>query len=173
MVQYIALLVLALASVCLAARPMLAHSNPDAGLVRHFVAFRFADNVSAALQEEVQERYFALQKLCVNQTTGLPYIVAFDGGAPNSLEGKQQNMTQYVFLLPICAMRAHPLIRAYIVTFESVDARNYFVGRPFTYPYDPYHDAFKQFVGPLLYQSTGPTDCGTGVIVIDFSVLPY
>lgn len=59
------------------------------------------------------------------------------------------------------------------MTFESIEARNYFVGRPFTYPYDPYHDAFKQFVGPLLYQSTGPTDCGTGVIVIDFSVLPY
>lgn len=137
MVQYVALLVLALASVCLLAKPLLGHSNPNTGLVRHFVTFRFANNVSAALQEEVQQRYFALQKLCVNQTTGLPYIVSFDGGAPNSLEGMQQNMTQYVSWRPICKERAHALARAYIVTFASIEARNYFVGRPFTYPYDP------------------------------------
>jgi hypothetical protein len=46
-----------------------------------------------------------------------------------------------------------------------VEARNYFVGRPFHFPYDPHHDAFKQFVGPLL----DPKD---GVIVFDFTVLP-
>jgi hypothetical protein len=53
----------------------------------------------------------------------------------------------------------------YISTFSSVADRNYFVGRPFYFPYDPYHDSFKQFVGPLL----AATD---GVFVFDFSVLP-
>lgn len=52
----------------------------------------------------------------------------------------------------------------YIVTFSSVADRDYFVGRPFHYPYDPHHDAFKQFVGPLL-------DKEDGVIVFDFTVL--
>ena len=32
----------------------------------------------------------------------------------------------------------------YIFTFQSVEARNYFVGRPFTFAYNLYHDAFKQ-----------------------------
>ncbi len=49
-----------------------------------------------------------------------------------------------------------------IVTFKSVEARNYFVGRPYHYPYDPYHDAFKTYVAPLL----------AGIIVFDFTVLP-
>ena len=82
--------------------------NPAAGLVRHMVSFRFAANVSDDLQEEVQQRYFALQKLCVNTTTGKPYIVSFDGGAPNSLEGKQQNVTQYAPFYPFS--RTDPLI---------------------------------------------------------------
>ncbi len=55
----------------------------------------------------------------------------------------------------------------YTVSFASEDARNYFVGRPFYNPYDPYHDAFKQFVGPLLYQPVHQ-----GLIVFDFTVLP-
>ena len=53
----------------------------------------------------------------------------------------------------------------YISTFPSVVARNYFVGRPYTVPFDPYHDAFKTFVGPFLYQPIQQ-----GLIVIDFVV---
>jgi len=123
--------------------------NPNAGLVRHIVGFRFLPNVTLATQQYIQSRYLALKTLCVNQTTGKPYIVSFDTGTPNSLEGFQHNMTQI-----------------YISTFASVAARNFFVGRPITYPYDPYHDAFKQLVGPFLYQ---PID--EGLIVIDFSVI--
>lgn len=56
--------------------------------------------------------------------------------------------------------------QGYIVSFSSVEDRNYFVGRPFHFPYDPHHDAFKQFVKPFL----NPDD---GVFVFDFTVLNF
>eukprot|EP01113_Clastostelium_recurvatum_P018706 TRINITY_DN22030_c0_g1_i1.p1 TRINITY_DN22030_c0_g1~~TRINITY_DN22030_c0_g1_i1.p1 ORF type:complete len:147 (+),score=31.92 TRINITY_DN22030_c0_g1_i1:90-530(+) len=125
-----------------------AQSNPSAGLVRHVVTFRFLANVTAEERADVMTTYRALQHKCVNQTTGLPYIVSFDAGFPSSPEGKDQGMNQ-----------------GYIVTFSSVADRNYIVGEPFYHPFDPYHDAFKKFVGPLL----DPQD---PVFVFDFSVLP-
>ena len=54
--------------------------------------------------------------------------------------------------------------QGYIVTFSSIADRDYFVGRPFFNPYDPYHDAFKTFVIPLL----NPHDGG---FVFDFTVV--
>jgi len=126
-----------------------AGSNPDAGLVRHIVAFRFQPNVTAELQQEVYDRYTALLYECVNLTTGERYIVSFDGGVPNSMEGFQQGMVQ-----------------VYISTFSSIEDRDFFVGLNHSVPYDKYHDAFKQFVGPLLLQPINE-----GLIVIDFQVL--
>ena len=51
----------------------------------------------------------------------------------------------------------------YIVTFKNVADRDYYVGRPFHTPYDPNHDAFKTFVGPLLDKN--------GAFVFDFNDL--
>jgi hypothetical protein len=123
--------------------------NPDSGLVHHFVAFRFNETIVTPSQKrQVMDTYLALKNKCVD-ADGNPYIVSFDGGFPNSKEGFQQGMEQ-----------------SYIVTFKNVADRDYFVGRPFHYPYDPAHDAFKTYVGPLLRQPINE-----GLIVIDFSVL--
>jgi len=124
-------------------------SNADAGLVRHIVTFRFMPNVSEEMQDDVLNMYLNLQYECTNISTGELYIVSQDGGYANSPEGKDQNMTQ-----------------GYITTFSSIADRNYFVGRPFYYPYDPHHDAFKKFVGPLI-QPPG------NVFVFDFTVLEF
>jgi len=124
--------------------------NKNAGLVRHFVAFRFNSSVTYTQKNEVRVKYTNLKHICVNATTGLPYIVSFDAGLPNSLEGFDQKMEQ-----------------GYVVTFSSVEDRNYFVGKPFQPSFDPFHDAFKAYVGPLLYK---PIEMG--LIVFDFTVLP-
>lgn len=120
-------------------------------LIYHFVSFRFFDNVTQAQRDEVGDKYRQLFALC-------PYIVDFKGGIPNSHEGFQQMMDQ-----------------AYVLTFKSIADRDYFVGRPFSQSYDPYHDAFKAMVGPLLRK---PID--EGLIVVDFqninpvpSTVPY
>ena len=56
----------------------------------------------------------------------------------------------------------------FVVTFSSVSDRDYFVGRPFqTDSYDPFHDAFKAFVGPFLR-----LPISTGLVVMDFRVAP-
>eukprot|EP01087_Luapelamoeba_hula_P011293 TRINITY_DN3051_c0_g2_i1.p1 TRINITY_DN3051_c0_g2~~TRINITY_DN3051_c0_g2_i1.p1 ORF type:complete len:170 (-),score=27.26 TRINITY_DN3051_c0_g2_i1:117-581(-) len=136
--------------LCLAFVLVSSAQQDDAGLVRHIVTFRFKTSVSDQERAEVMSTYRALQFKCVNRTTHKPYIVSFDAGFPNSKEGQDQGQEQ-----------------GYIVTFKNVEDRNYFVGRPYTYPYDPYHDAFKTYVGPLLN-----TTHGTGVFVFDFTVLP-
>ena len=123
-------------------------NNPDVGLVRHFVAFRFKNETTVLEKKQIMQSYTSLKDKC-KDVNGRPYIVSFDGGFPNSKEGFQQGMEQ-----------------SYIVTFKSVADRYYFVGRPFTYPYDPDHDAFKQFVGPFLYDPIAQ-----GLIVIDFPVV--
>jgi len=116
--------------------------------VRHIVAFRFLPNVTLEIQQQVYDKYTSLFYLCVNDSTALPYILSFDGGLPNSMEGFQQNMQQI-----------------YILTFASIADRDFFVGLNHSQPYDKFHDAFKQYVGPLLYQPVAQ-----GLIVIDFLV---
>jgi hypothetical protein len=116
------------------------------GPVRHFVAFQFQPNVTEAVVSTVVQKYLALKDLCVDPATNQTYIVSFVGGRPNSKEGFQHGMRV-----------------AFISTFPNVYFRDYFVGRPFTTPYDPYHDAFKAFVGPLLLQPIQD-----GLIVVDF-----
>jgi len=123
--------------------------NPSAGQVQHIVAFRYATDVTSEQKGKIMDTYFSLKDRCVNQTTNQPYILSFNGGYPNSPEGFDQHMEQI-----------------YIVTFKNVEDRNYFVGRPFHYPYDPLHDAFKNMVGKYLLQPIAE-----GLIVMDFSVL--
>lgn len=121
-------------------------SNPTGGKVKHNVFFRFKDGVPQETRDEVMIRFLKLKYLCVNPKTNQTYIESLDGGYANSHEGADQNMTQ-----------------GFVVTFSSVADRDYYVGRPYTFPYDPHHDAFKQFVGPLLDTK--------GVFVFDFTVL--
>ncbi|EFC48501.1 predicted protein [Naegleria gruberi] len=123
--------------------------NPHAGQVQHIVAFRYEANVTQSDKDQIMKTYFSLKERCVNPETHQPYILSFDGGYPNSPEGFDQKMEQI-----------------YIVTFKNVQDRDYFVGRPFHFPYDPLHDAFKNFVGPFLRK---PIE--TGLIVMDFQVL--
>jgi len=122
--------------------------NPE-GLVRHIVSFRFKDNVTLTQQSYIISNYTSLKHKCVDPISNQPYIVSFDAGIPNSREGFQQLMQQ-----------------VYIVTFKSTADRDYFVGKPWTIPFDPVHDAFKNYVGPFLRE---PIE--TGLIVIDFTVL--
>jgi hypothetical protein len=121
-------------------------SSAKQGQVQHFVAFRFLPSVGPSQQQEVMDRFLALKQLCRNATTGLPYIASLDAGYANSPEGADQKMQE-----------------GFIVTFNSVADRDYYVGRPFYFPYDPHHDAFKQYVGPLLDKN--------GVYVFDFTVV--
>ncbi|KAG2388185.1 hypothetical protein C9374_001035 [Naegleria lovaniensis] len=124
-------------------------ANPESGHVKHIVAFRYAQNVTQVEKDLVMKTYFSLKDRCVLPTNGKPYILAMDGGYPNSPEGFDQHMEQI-----------------YILTFKNVADRDYFVGRPFHYPYDPLHDAFKKMVGPYLR-----TPISEGLIVMDFTVL--
>jgi len=119
----------------------------DPGPVQHVVAFAFKPEVTVDQKAEVARRFLALQKLC--QRNDHPYVVSILEGAQNSTEGADQGFEQI-----------------YQVTFKSQGDRNHYVGQPVvTDPkyYDPAHQAFKDFVGPLLR-----TD--NGALVVDFAV---
>jgi hypothetical protein len=122
-------------------------TDRNAALVRHVVAWRFTANTTQAEADEVAARYLNLFNIC-RLPSGEPYIISLDGGTPNSKEGFQQSMQQ-----------------VFIMTFSSVADRDYFVGRPLTYPFDPDHDQFKEFVGKYLHQPVHE-----GLIVLDFVV---
>lgn len=116
------------------------------GLVRHVVLFRYAPTVTPEQKAEVKKRFLALRSLSVRN--GRPYVVSIETGAANSGEGADQGLEQ-----------------GFIVTFRSQGDRNYYVGKPIvTDPafIDSAHEAFKEFVGPLLDQN--------GALVFDFSV---
>jgi hypothetical protein len=137
---------LAVCLVCIFAAIIMIKAQNEDGLVKHTVFFRFKPNTTEDVQREVMKRFLALKDLCVNPSTGQPYILSLVAGTANSPEGLDQNKTQ-----------------GYIVTFSSVSDRNYYVGQPFYTPFDPHHDAFKKFVGPYV-------DAGPGVFVFDFTV---
>lgn len=122
------------------------YSSSSSGPVHHFVSFRFTASTSQRMIQKLVSGYMALKDACVDPITNQTYIVNFLGGSPNSVEGFQQQMQV-----------------AFVVTFPNVYYRNYFVGRPFTTPYDPHHDAFKTLIAPYLYQPIAE-----GLIVIDF-----
>jgi hypothetical protein len=119
------------------------------GIVRHIVLFRYKDNVSPALRNEVTRVFLAMQKNSLRN--GQPFIVSIETGGQHSGEGMSQNLEQ-----------------AFIVTFRSQGDRNYFVGQPIISDqryYEPVHQQFKAFVGSLLAPD--------GVLVFDYTVEHY
>jgi hypothetical protein len=120
------------------------------GKLQHIVLFRYDQQVTAAKRDEVVQRFLALQQECMRD--GKPYLQSIETGSQNSHEGV-----------------AHGFEDAFIVTFKSEGDRNYYVGQPFVNDsdyYDPAHQKFKDFVGPLLHKPIGTT----GVLVFDFTV---
>ena len=116
------------------------------GLIRHIVLFRYKDSVTAPQKREVIKRFLALKYLA--RRDGEPYIVSIDTGKQNSGEGASQGLEQ-----------------GFIVTFKSQGDRNYYVGTPVvTNPayFDPAHQKFKNFVGPLLDKN--------GALVFDYKI---
>ena len=124
-------------------------SNYKPGLIRHIVLFRYNEAVSSEQKEEVIRRFLVLKTLA--KRNGRRYILSIETGSEISGEGLDQCLEQ-----------------GFIVTFKSQGDRNYYVGQPVvTDPsyYDPAHQAFKDFVGPMLDQN--------GALVFDFSVGKY
>ncbi|MCF7644958.1 Dabb family protein [Bacillus subtilis] len=115
------------------------------GTIQHIVLFRYKPEVTGEQRKEVFDRFLQLKDKA--KRDGKPYIVSIKAGAQNtSLEGAGQNFDQ-----------------AFIVEFRSEGDRNYYVGTPaVTDPafYDPAHQKFKTFVGPLLEEN--------GALVYDF-----
>lgn len=121
-------------------------SNYKPGTVRHIVLFRYDANVTTEQKNEVKQRFLALQRLC--KRNGERYVLSIETGGEISGEGADQGLEQ-----------------GFIVTFKSQGDRNYYVGQPVvTDPshYDSAHQAFKDFVGPLLDQN--------GALVFDFAL---
>ena len=102
------------------------------GEVHHIVLFRpvdATDNVAA----EITRRFLALAG---SERDGAPYISSISGGRQISPEPG-----------------ASPATLGFVVVFASIGDRNFYLGRPFVpegSEYDLEHDAFKEFVGPLL-----------------------
>jgi hypothetical protein len=123
-------------------------TSPDykPGLIRHIVLFRHAPGVTDAQKEEAKTRFLALQDLCIRN--GERYIISIDTGSNISGEGASQGLEQ-----------------GFIVTFKSQGDRNYYVGQPVVMNpnhYESAHQAFKDFVGPLLDTN--------GSLVFDFAL---
>lgn len=122
--------------------------SPDykPGVVRHIVLFRYKENVTRDQRAEITRRFLAMQKSSLRKT--LPFIVSIETGQQHSGEGADQNLEQ-----------------AFVVTFRSQGDRNYYVGQPLVSDaqyYEPVHQRFKEFVGPMLASG--------GVIVFDYTV---
>jgi hypothetical protein len=120
-------------------------SDYKPGVVRHIVLFRYAPSVTSAQKEEVIRRFLALKTLA--RRAGKNYIISIETGGEISGEGADQGLEQ-----------------GFIVTFKSEGDRNYYVGQPVVLDsnyYELAHQAFKDFVGPLLDQN--------GALVFDFA----
>jgi len=117
--------------------------------IKHIVAFKYKPTVTQSQKDEVMNRFLALKQEC--KRDGANYIVSLTGGdCTQSLEGLTAGFEQ-----------------AYIATFKDRDDYKYYIGQPFTSPFDPAHDSFKKYATPLLsVDAEGKTD---GAIVLDFS----
>ncbi len=125
--------------------PEFTASDFKTGIIQHIVLFRYKPEVSGEQRKDVFVRFLQLKDKA--KRDGKPYIISIKAGAQNtSLEGAGQNFDQ-----------------AFIGEFRSEGDRNYYVGTPaVTDPafYDPEHQKFKEFVGPLLEEN--------GALVYDF-----
>lgn len=120
-------------------------SDYKPGTIQHIVLFKFKKSVTAAQIRDVRQRFLALKTEA--KRNGKPYIKQLEAGAQSSGEGAD-----------------HGLQEGFIVTFRSEGDRNYYVGSPIVTNskfYDPAHQKFKDFVGPLLAEKDG-------VVVFDF-----
>ncbi|MGQ5837771.1 Dabb family protein [Serratia sp. IR-2025] len=118
------------------------------GLLKHIVLFRYKKNVTPSKKYAVVNRFLALRQ-SIRPGASSPYILSIVEGMQNSGEGVDGGFEQ-----------------GFIVTFKSEGDRNYYVGKPLVDTegdYDEAHDAFKQFVAPLLSDDNG-------VLVFDFSL---
>jgi hypothetical protein len=104
----------------------------------HIVLFRLHDGATDDDRREVDRRFRALAD---TQRDGRKYIRSIRSGPQISPEGA-----------------ARGLELGFVVEFDSEGDRNWYLGRPFVADgadFDPEHDAFKQFVGPLLAEEGG------------------
>jgi hypothetical protein len=114
------------------------------GDVVHIVLFRLREDATDDDRREVDRRFRALAS---TERDGRRYIRRIRSGPQISPEGE-----------------ARGLELGFVVEFGSEGDRNWYLGRPFVADgagFDPEHDAFKQFVGPLLAEEDG-------VLVFDF-----
>jgi hypothetical protein len=116
--------------------------------VKHFVAFKYKNTITEKQVAEVEKRFLNLKKKALRDNKA--YILSIEAGKANSKEGMDQGMTH-----------------GFIVTFKNESDRDYYVGKPFTNDFDPAHEDFKQFVGPLL--SVDENGKINGVYVFDFT----
>ncbi|ALM84826.1 Dabb family protein [Bordetella sp. N] len=118
------------------------------GLLLHIVLFKYKHKVTAEQKQEVQRRFVALGE-ARRAGAESPYILSITSGSQSSLEGVALGFEQ-----------------GYTVAFKSAGDRNYYVGKPVvkdpTY-FDPEHEKFKAYVGPLLAEHNG-------VLVFDYAV---
>ncbi|MGN7964246.1 Dabb family protein [Brucella sp. 22210] len=115
------------------------------GAIQHIVLFKYKKSVSPSQIKEVRQRFLALKTEA--KRNGKPYITRLEAGAQNSGEGADRDFQE-----------------GFIVTFRSEGDRNYYVGSPVVTDskfFDPAHQKFKDFVGPLLAEKDG-------VLVFDF-----
>ncbi|UTL85631.1 Dabb family protein [Serratia marcescens] len=123
-------------------------SDYKPGLLKHIVLFKYKENVTQAQRDAVTSRFISLKR-SMRPGADAPYILSIVEGVQNSGEGMDGGFEQ-----------------GFIVTFKSEGDRNYYVGKPLVDSegdYDEAHDAFKQFVAPLLSDDNG-------VLVFDFSL---
>lgn len=114
-------------------------SNYKPGIIKHIVLFKYKKSVTSAQIAEVRHRFLALKSEATK--SGKPYIIRIEAGAQNSGEGADKGFQE-----------------GFIVTFRSEGDRNYYVGTPVVIDskfYDPAHQKFKDFVGPLLAEQDG------------------
>ncbi|WP_254844615.1 Dabb family protein [Serratia marcescens] len=123
-------------------------SDYHPGLLKHIVLFKYKRGVTQAEKDAVTARFLSLKRT-IRQKEISPYILSIVEGAQNSGEGVSRGFEH-----------------GFIVTFKSEGDRNFYVGKPIVMApgyYDEAHEAFKQFVRPLLNEDNG-------VLVFDFSL---
>jgi hypothetical protein len=112
--------------------------------VTHIVLFRYREDCGPQERAEVERRFRDLQAA---RRDGRAFIRSIRAGGQISPEAG-----------------AGDFDAGFVVEFASEGDRNYYLGRPFvTDPdcFDPAHDAFKEFVGPLLAPG--------GALIFDFA----